>query len=158
MVFSYLTSLQGEGPVLPSHTPVPTWIHGSHMDWKFHGLNLHYLEREPRVPMCVWASSLLGICVQRCLQGECPHAVCQAKLMPLSLPVGSQVRAKGSHIQEGLEEGPHQECSQPGEVSPPWDTGMPRAQRQAATVGTDFLSLLSSGRWVVCRGVTARSS
>ena len=75
VVLSYLTSLQGEGPVLPSHTLVPTWIHGSHMDWKFHGFNLHHLEREALVPMCVRASSLLSMCVQRCLQGE-PPALC----------------------------------------------------------------------------------
>lgn len=37
--------------MLPSHTLVPTWIPGSHMDWKFHGLNLRHLEREPLVRM-----------------------------------------------------------------------------------------------------------
>lgn len=76
MVVSYLKSLQGEGPVLPSHSLVPTWIHGSHPDWKFHGLNLHHLEREPLVPTCVQASSLLSICVQRGLLGESPPSPC----------------------------------------------------------------------------------
>lgn len=72
MGVSYLTPLQGEGPVLPSHSLLPTCNHGSHLAWKCHGLNLHHLEREPLVPMCVGASSLLGICVQRCLQREPP--------------------------------------------------------------------------------------
>lgn len=62
----------GVSYLLPSHSLLPTWIHGSHLAWKCHGLNRQHLEREPLVPTCVRASSLLGICVQRCLQGEPP--------------------------------------------------------------------------------------
>lgn len=120
---------------------VPTWI-GSFM------VSICINLRTPGADVCA------GLQLARHLYAEMPpgraplrRVTGHSSLMPLSPPVGSQARVKGSQIQEGLEEGPHQESSQPGEVSPPRDTATPRAQRQAATVGTDFLSFPQAGGW-----------
>lgn len=124
---------------------VPTWI-GSFM------VSICIILREKPWCQCACGPPACSACVCRDASRESPLRCVtgHGSLMPLSPSVGSQARAKGSQIQEGLEEGPHQESSQPGEVSPPRDTGTPRAQCQAATVGTDFLSLPQAGGW--CAG------
>lgn len=154
MVVSYLKSLQGEGPVLPSHSLVPTWIHGSHPDWKFHGLNLHHLEKEPLVPTCVRASSLLSICVQRGLQGESPHTVCQATVhrCPCRRLWAARSERSEARSRRAWKRDVTRKPASPARPAHLGDTRMPRAQRQTATqwAPTSCHFFPQAGRW--CAG------
>lgn len=155
MGVSYLTPLQGEGPVLPSHSLLPTCNHGSHLAWKCHGLNLHHLEREPLVPMCMRASSLLGICVQRCLQREPPPTVCQATVhrCPCHRLWAARSERSEARSRRAWKRDVTRKPASRARPAHLGDTGMPRAQRQTATEwALTSCHFFSSGRWVVCRG------
>ena len=126
----------GVSYLLPSHSLLPTWIHGSHLAWKCHGLNRQHLEREPLVPTCVRASSLLGICVQRCLQGETPPpTVCQATVHRGPCHRLWAARSERSEARSRMAR-KRDVTRKPGSRARPahlGDTGTPRAQRQTAT-------------------------
>lgn len=157
VVLSYLTSLQGKGPVLPSHTLVPTWIHGSHMDWKFHGFNLHHLENP--WCRCVCGPPACSASVCRDASRESPPAPCDRPQFTDALVAacGQPGQSEGKPDPGGPGRG-----TSPG-IQPAW-RGQPTSRHsnaQGTAPGSNSghrLPVISSGRRLVCSGATARSS